>query len=465
MLQHQNHTHEGEALMRRVKILSHYLFLLVLLVAATSSSFAGPKPGPGNLLYLANNDPATGQNSILAYHRDPVTGCLTQFGRYPTGGTGFANPFGFLGPNDGDRDMIVNQDRTLLFSVNAGSNDISVFKIKADGSLDPVNGSPFPSGGSFPSNLILIGDLLNVTNMNAALDSSGLPAVPAAGQANYTVFRVSSTGHLSAVPHSTVAVLNPPDTGAGGVPIPIPPFLATGPTPTSMVASADGRFMFGTELFGNRIDVMSVQQNGRLTQVASVTPPVLDPPPPAWIGFVLPSVIPGVVTPNLNLPLNAATHPSKSILYVNEVAYTQIGVYTWDKNGALTYVRGALNAGPGLPVPGFAPCWNIISPNAKFMYVMNGLTNSVTTFSLADPLNPAPIQHLGLTGGAGGIRIVESSDGKFVYGLSHPMGPVLDSAIHVLKVNNDGSLTEDPTCSPVIPALPPGSLPQGIVVL
>src|SRR5690349_18026445 len=133
--------------MRTVKSLFHYLFLLVMLVGATSSSLAGPKAGPANLLYFANNDPATRQNRILAYHRDPATGCLTQFGSYPTGGTGFPNPFGFLGPNDGDRDMIVNADRTLLFSVNAGSNDISVFKIKADGSLEPVNGSPFASGG------------------------------------------------------------------------------------------------------------------------------------------------------------------------------------------------------------------------------------------------------------------------------------------------------------------------------
>jgi 6-phosphogluconolactonase (cycloisomerase 2 family) len=170
--------------------------------------------------------------------------------------------------------------------------------------------------------------------------------------------------------------------------------------------------------------------------------------------------------PNLNLPLNAATHPTERILYVNQVVYTEIGVYTWDENGALTYVRGVPNAGPGFPVPGFAPCWNIVSADGLYMYVMNGGTNSIVAYSLTDPFNPAPIQHLPLANneGAGGIRIVQDPSGTFVYGLSHAMGPGTVSAIHVLKVNANGTLTEQQG-SPVLPSLPANALPQGIVVL
>lgn len=450
-----------------MRVIDRVLLVLTLLAVAltTGVTAQGNHTPASNVLYIANNDSATGQNTILAYHRDPVTGSLTAFGSYPTGGTGFANNFGVLGPNDGDRDMIVSPDHTLLFSVNSGSDDISVFRINADGSLTAVNGSPFPSGGSFPTGLVLVGDLLYVTNMNAAL-VAGNPEIPSGGRANYTALRVSGTGHLSPVPQSTVPVTTAVATDADGLAIPLPPFLALGPAPTSMVESSDGRFLFGTQLFGDRIDVLKAETNGRLTQLASMTPPVTDPPPPYWFGAVLPSLVPGAVMPNLNLPLNAATHPTERILYVNQVVYTEIGVYSWDQDGALTYVRGVLNAGPGFPVPGFAPCWNIVSADGAYMYVMNGGTNSIVAYSLADPLNPAPIQHLPLANndGAGGIRIVQDPSGMFVYGLSHAMAPGTVSAIHVLKVNADGTLTEQPG-SPVLPSLPANALPQGIAVL
>lgn len=454
-----------------MRVIERVLLVLTLFAVAVTTGFTAqghdPHETASNVLYIATNDPAPGQNAILAYRRDAGTGALTLFGTYPTGGTGFANPFGFLGPNDGDRDMIVSPDHTLLSSVNSGSNDISVFRINADGSLSAVNGSPFPSGGTFPTGLVLVGQLLYVTNMNAALASTGLPGDPSSGRANYTALRVSGTGHLSAVPFSTVPVTNAPATGALGLPIPIPPFLATAPAPTSMVASSDGRLLFGTELFGNRIDVLRTEKNGRLTQTASIVPPVSDPPPPYWFGAVLPSLVPGAVMPNLNLPLNAATHPTQPILYVNQVVYTEIGVYTWNSEGTLSYVRSVLNAGPGFPAPGFAPCWNIVSSDGAHMYVMNGGTNSIVAYSLADPLNPTPIQHLGLANnaGAGGIRIVQDPSGEFVYGLSHAMGPGTVSAIHILKVNGNGTLTEQAVGSPVVPSLPANALPEGIVVL
>jgi hypothetical protein len=40
--------------------------------------------------------------------------------------------------------VIVNRDHTLLFAVNGGSDTIAVFHINGDGTLTPVDGSPFP---------------------------------------------------------------------------------------------------------------------------------------------------------------------------------------------------------------------------------------------------------------------------------------------------------------------------------
>jgi hypothetical protein len=45
------------------------------------------------------------------------------------------------------------------------------------------------------------------------------------------------------------------------------------------------------------------------------------------------------------------------------------------------------------------------------------------------------------------------------------MGPGTASAIHILKVNSNGTLTEQAVGSPVLPSLPANALPEGIVVL
>src|SRR5258706_2266033 len=120
-----------------MRVFQRLLLVLSLFALCSATQFGAParadKKPASNMLYIANNNPATGQNTILAYRRDPANGCLTPLGAYPSGGTGFANPLGLLGPNDGDRDMIISPDRSLLFSVNAGSSDISVFRINSDG--------------------------------------------------------------------------------------------------------------------------------------------------------------------------------------------------------------------------------------------------------------------------------------------------------------------------------------------
>ena len=81
-------------------------------------------------------------------------------------GGGVDNPGQIIGPNDADQDLITNPDHTLLFAVNPGSNTIAVFNINGDGSLTPVKGSPFPSGGVNPVSLGLTGNQLYVVNKN-----------------------------------------------------------------------------------------------------------------------------------------------------------------------------------------------------------------------------------------------------------------------------------------------------------
>src|SRR5689334_17507002 len=137
------------------------------LMSGSPASFDshGLADGP-SVVYVESNNPAAGQNAVLAFRRNPATGALKELagGPFLTGGTGFLNAQGQLGPDDSDREVIASPDGRLLFAVNQGSNSIAVFRIRNDGSLDLVGGHAFPSGGVQPVSLALSGDRLYVAN-------------------------------------------------------------------------------------------------------------------------------------------------------------------------------------------------------------------------------------------------------------------------------------------------------------
>lgn len=136
-----------------------------------------------SFVYIITN-PAEGPNAVAAYARDPETGKLKFITSYPTGGKG--DPFV----------LAVSQhslvtDGSYLYAVNPGSNDISVFAIQKDGTLELV-GSPISSGGLSPVSLALHNKLLYVANQ-------GDPDTPS----NLTGFTVEN-GSLKTLDDSTV---------------------------------------------------------------------------------------------------------------------------------------------------------------------------------------------------------------------------------------------------------------------
>jgi len=102
-----------------------------------------------HVVYTETNDIA---NAVLAFRRDDEGRLrLLPGAPFPTGGKGVIDPSFKLGPFDTDQNIAIDHDRRLLFAVNSGSNSIAVFHIRPhDGSLEPVRGSPFPSGGINP---------------------------------------------------------------------------------------------------------------------------------------------------------------------------------------------------------------------------------------------------------------------------------------------------------------------------
>jgi hypothetical protein len=86
--------------------------------------------GVTDIIWLESN--STAGNSILAFKNDG-SGNPTFLGSTPAGGIGVFDKTFALGPFDSDQNLIVNDDGTLLFAVNSGSNCIAVFRITPHG--------------------------------------------------------------------------------------------------------------------------------------------------------------------------------------------------------------------------------------------------------------------------------------------------------------------------------------------
>jgi len=129
---------------KEAKLKTNLIGSLVMATAlfATGASFAATAAGtqpvntssadqPGAVYVTTNQD---ARNEVVAFRRGS-DGILTLLQRIDTGGTGTG------GPTESQDAVVLNEDHTLLFTVNVSSNDISVF------SVDPKTLSSRSSSG------------------------------------------------------------------------------------------------------------------------------------------------------------------------------------------------------------------------------------------------------------------------------------------------------------------------------
>src|SRR4029453_275940 len=112
--------------------------------------------------YTSTNSPAG--NAVLVYDRS-VDGSLDAAGSFPTGGAGTGAGLG----NQGG--IALNVAGTRLAVVNAGSNDISLFRVNGDGSLSLAD--RISSGGTTPISVTIHQDLLYVVNAGGSGNIAG----------------------------------------------------------------------------------------------------------------------------------------------------------------------------------------------------------------------------------------------------------------------------------------------------
>jgi len=402
-------------------VLRSMAVLALVQVATEAMPRAGAaEGGPKNVVYVESNDAAG--NAILAYNRQS-DGSLTPLAGSPfsTGGAGV----GFstnLGPYDSDGNIIANPAHTLLFAVNGGSDSIAVFRIAASGALTPVDGSPFPSGGANPCGLGLAGNVLCVVNKDEDPNHPG-EALP-----NYTSFRVTPQGRLIPIPNSTV-------------------YDENGSDPSQILIAPGGRLAFGADFLGGALRSFALDANGRLRPRAIMPLPAAefaDTGAPAW-------------------PLGLAVHPTRPLLYVGFVTINRIGIYRYDASGALNFIRSVPDSGKGV-------CWLLVNKNATRMYTSNTTDPGVSVYNLTqNPAEPVEIQKIVLNDAAGSnpgsYQIALDPTESFFHVVTQQFATtstVAANALHVLKVGSDGKVTEV-SSSPTLLPVPNMTRPQGVV--
>lgn len=180
---------------------------------------------PGAVFTLTNQ---VGDNAVLVFRRD-ADGGLEASGSFPTGGSGTGAGLGSEGA------VVLNGDGSLLLAVNAGSNDVSVFKVE---SSKLILANRTPSGGVLPVSVTIHKNVVYVLN--------------GGGSGNISGFTIDPEGNLTPIPGSTRS-LSGPNT-----------------EPAQVQFSPDGRTLVVTERATNLVDLFRVDASGRANELTSV---------------------------------------------------------------------------------------------------------------------------------------------------------------------------------------------------
>jgi len=186
-------------------------------VGVSAPPVAAAADAPGAVFALTNQ---VAGNSVATFAR-AADGSLTWAGSVATGGTGAGSGLGSQGA------LALSDDGRWLFAVNAGSNDISAFRVGANGLTLT---SRVASGGVRPISLTVHGDFVYV--------------LTAGGNGNISGFTIGGDGALTAITGSTRSLSG----------------SAVGPAQVAF--SPDGRRLIVTEKSTNRLDVYAVGDDG-----------------------------------------------------------------------------------------------------------------------------------------------------------------------------------------------------------
>jgi 6-phosphogluconolactonase len=345
---------------------------LALTLAFTPSTFQAETRGDAGALFTMDN--ATAGNHVLAYGR-AADGSLSPLGEFATGGIGTGAGLGNQGA------LILSRGGRWLFACNAGSDEISVFRVRPHGLqlTDKVG-----SGGRRPISLAVHRNLLYVLNAGGLVGDAD----------NVTAF-LFSHGDLAPLAGSTRSL------------------SAANTDPAQISFSRDGNVLVVTEKATSIIDTFTVNDDGLIDehqQFASIgqTP----------FGFAF----------------------RRDTLIVSEafggaVNASAVSSYELADDGSLQVVS------PSVPTTETAACWIVVTRNGRFAYASNTGSATLSGYNVSSGGSLNLLDANGVTGvtGPGPIDMALSVNSHFLYALNSG-----DGTISAFRVNHDGSLSSLP---------------------
>jgi hypothetical protein len=306
--------------MTRLRASALFLLAIAAWVAAAGGAAAAPGGGPAPAGRLYVNDNTTGVNTVAGFGR-LSDGTLTPLPGSPfaVGGEGTGHGIASQGS------LQESSDGRYLLAVDAGSNQISVLRIKPDGSLQIAD--TVSSNGNDPVSIAVHGGLVYVANAGV-------------GGSNYTGFTLNAGGQLRPIPGSTVVL---PDAAQPG----------------DVLFDGDGTKLVGTRVGTSQIDSFTVGAGGLLT-AAPGSPFAAQGPGPFG------SIFSPVATSQLFVS-NAHGGPGNGT----------VSAFEDGPDGTLTSIGAS-------PFADFqtAPCWVEISSDGSHLFAVNTAVSTISSYSV-----------------------------------------------------------------------------------
>lgn len=339
---------------------------LAILLPAHSGADSDGRPQPNEAVYTMNN--AVDDNRVLQFTQ-AQDGTLAAGAQYSTGGLG-------TGGGLGNQGALVS-DGEFLFVVNAGSDDLSVFRIQAAG-LKLVD--RIASGGIRPVSVTVDREWVYVLN---------------AGSDNIAGFALQWNGKLRTLPGSERELSG---AGAGAAQIQF---------------SHDGRTLIVTEKATNNVVTFPLNRHG-----VPVDRKIFPSPGQTPFGFALGRGRQVLVSEAAGGAANASS----------------ISSYRIRRDGSLRVLD------PAVATNQSAACWVAITPDGRFAYVTNTGSGSLSAFRVFGNGQLVALNASGVSASTGAgsapIDLSFSEQGQFLHVLNSG-----SQTITTFAVGHQGRLT------------------------
>jgi 6-phosphogluconolactonase len=340
----------------------------VSVIAPNSGGTVSEKLDDDGYVYTQSNAPEV--NGILIYAQHP-DGSLTFDGSVASGGAGTGIELGNQGA------LVLNEDHTMLFAVNAGDNTVSSFSVDAEGGLQLL--ATAATGGILPVSVTYHQPFLFVVNARSC---------------NISGFMVGADGSMALIPNS------------------MNPLSGDKVEPAQIGFSPDGNTLIVTEKASNKITSFKVDSAGGTTAPISVQAVGRTP-----FGFQFKRDNNFIVS---NASGGIPTQATATSYYINN--------------------DGSINLNADGPEPNHqtASCWVALGfKNGKYAYVTNTGSNTISSYSIDNTGSFEVKEQVAATTEGEPIDVVVSGgDQKFLYVINaatHTIGGYVR--------NNDGTLT------------------------